>query len=275
VRAAQRSEALASRQETSVQNSNPSRNSFSSSLLQELLDRTLFGARPAPGSAPTPGAISHANAAPGDDPADNDTGDVDADIGVPDDAAGRLELAELLAVLRDPIAWVFTLAERHAHGDPIDIAAIHRVHKSVLHRLNSIIGDVPPDDESARIRSADLVTVGSHLIGTLDPSLVQRVMQSVGTRIADVFTAGLQVDPSLYLGRAAAPFPGPDVPPTVPPSWHLGALPARPIAPCGCGASMPRLSVPYGGHYPTPFAGPHALRSVVPPWCWHSFPFAI
>jgi hypothetical protein len=124
VRAAQRSEALASRQETSVQNSNPSRNTFSSSLLQALMERTLFGVRPAPGGAPTPGDIACANAAPGDNPADDAPGDVDADIGDPDDAAGRLELAELLGVLRDPIAWVFTLAERHAHSDPIDIAAI-------------------------------------------------------------------------------------------------------------------------------------------------------
>jgi hypothetical protein len=275
VRAAQRSEALASRQETSVQNSNPSRNSFSSSLLQELMERTLFRVRPAPGGAPNPGDIAGASAAPGDDRADDDPGDVDADIGDPDDAAGRLELAELLGVLRDPIAWVFTLAERHAHGDPIDIAAIHRVHKAVLHRVNSIIGDVPPDDELARIRSADLVTVGSHLLGTLDPSLVQRVMQSVGTRIVDAFTFVLQVDPSLYPGRAAAPFPGLDMPPTAPLSWHLGTLPACPIAPCGCGATMPHPSIPYGGHYTTRFAGPHALRSVVPPWCWHSFPFAI
>jgi hypothetical protein len=258
-----------------VQNSNPSRNSFSSSLLQALMERTLFSVRPAPGGASTPDDIAGANPAPGDNPTNDDAGDTDAYIGDTDDAAGRLELAELLGVLRDPIAWVFTLAERHAHGDPIDIAAIHRVHKAVLHRVNSIIGDVPPDDESARIRSADLVTVGSHLIGMLDPSLVQRVMQSVGTRIVDVFTAGLQVDPSLYPGRAAAPFPGQGVPPMVPPSWHLGALPARPIAPCGCGASMPHLSIPYGGHSITPFAGPHALPPVVPPWCWHSLPSAI
>jgi hypothetical protein len=105
VRAAQRSEASASRQETSVQNSNPSRNSFSSSLLQELMERTLFGVRPAPAAAPPPGDIAGATAAPSDDPADDDTADVDAGIGYPDDAAGRLELAELLAVLRDPIAW--------------------------------------------------------------------------------------------------------------------------------------------------------------------------
>jgi hypothetical protein len=259
-----------------VQNSNPSRNSFSSSLLQDLLEHTLFGARPAPAGAPTPGDMPSAHAAPGDDLADEDAdADDRADTGEDgdpddDDDASRLELAELLAVLRDPIAWVFTLAERHAQGDPIDIAAIHRVREAVVHRVNAIIGEVPPDAESARIRSADLLTVGSHLIGTLDPGFVKRVMQSVGTRIADVFTAGLQIDPSLaYLGRAAAPVPGTDVPTPFPP-WHFGATAMRPVAPCGCGASMPHASAAYGGT----LVGLHAPRPVVPPWCWHQFPFA-
>ena len=256
-----------------MQNSNPSRNPFSSSLLHDLLERTLFGARPAPAAAPTPGDIPGANAAPDDDPAGDAASDADADISDPGDVVGRLELAELLGVLRDPIKWVFTLAERHAQRDPVDIAAIHRVRDAVLHRVNAIIGGVAPDEQFARIRSADVMTIGSHLIGTLDPTLVQRVMHDIGTRVSDLLVAGLQVDPSLYLGRAAAPFPAPDVPPMVPPPWHLGTSSVRPTAPCGCGVSMPHLPIPYGGHYAPPFAAPHALR-VGPPWCWHSFPLA-
>src|SRR5262249_5637607 len=91
------SEASASHQETSVQNPNPSHNSYPS-LLQQLLERTLFGARPAcAGAAPTPGGISGADTARDDDPTDDDTGvgvDDAGDTGDPDDAAGRLELAE-------------------------------------------------------------------------------------------------------------------------------------------------------------------------------------
>src|SRR5437867_4480143 len=130
-------EASASRQETSVQNLNPSYKPFSYPSLLQLLEHTLFGARPASAAAtPTPEDIPGADASRGDDPADEDTGigdDADDDTGDPGDAAGRIELAELLGVMREPIEWVFTLAERHAQGDEVDIAAIHRVRKAVVH----------------------------------------------------------------------------------------------------------------------------------------------
>jgi hypothetical protein len=243
---------MASRQETSVQNSTPSRNPVSSpSLLQTLLEHTFLGARPASAAAPTGGGIPGANAAPVADPA---VGDVDPDVETDAtdpadaDAVGRLELAELLGVLRDPIEWVFTLAERRAQGDPVDIAAIHRVRDAVLHRVNAVIVGAPRA-EPPRIRAADLWTVADLLIDTLDPSLVDRVLRGVGTSIADVLIAGLAFDPSLVAPRerGAASMPGPHAPPPVPPSWYLGTIPARADAPFGYGAAFPHLPGVCGG----------------------------
>src|SRR5262245_19769154 len=244
------SEASASRQETSVQNPNPSHNSFSyPSLLQQLLERTLFGARPASaGAAPMPGDISGADAAGDDDPADDDASIGLHDAPEPGNAGDRLELAELLGVMREPIEWVFTLAERRAQSDPVDIAAIHRVRDAVLHRVNAIIIGVP-SAESLRIRTADLWTVAGLLIDTLDPSLVERVIRGVGSSIADVLVAGLPFDPSLvaHLGRAAAPTVGTAVPPPGAPSWYGGAIPSRPIAPSWYGAAMSHMAGLCGG----------------------------
>jgi hypothetical protein len=239
-----------------------------------LLERTLFGAPPAPGSTPNPGDRPSPDNPPGIDPGDEDTGlNDDVNSGDPGDGISGLALAELLTVLREPITWVFTLAERHAEGDPIDVAVIHRVRDAVLHRMKASIDGVPPD-EARRIRSTDLLTVGSHLIGTLDPRVVQRVMQIVGTHLADVFTAGLSLDPSLAeLGREPAPSPRPDVPPPVPPPWYLGATPVHLLVPCRCAAGTPHPSVPCGAHDGAPFAAPYPLRPVMPPWGWPSFPF--
>jgi hypothetical protein len=266
---------MASHQETSVQNPTPSRNPVSSpSLLQTLLEHTFLGVRPASaGAGPTRGNIPGADPAPGVDPSIGDA-DTDVETDAPDtaDAGGRLELAELLGVLRDPIEWVFTLAERRAHADPVDIAAIHRVRDAVLHRVNAVIVGTPCA-EPPRIRSADLWTVAGLLIDTLDPSLVERVLRGVGSSIADVLVAGLPFDPSLVaqLGRAAAPIPGPDVPPPFAPSWYLGAIPPRAVAPFGYGAAMPHLAGLCGGSClglcPGSLAAAHALRSLVPPWC--------
>jgi hypothetical protein len=269
------SEALASRQETSVQNPNPSQNPFSyPSLLQELLERTFFGARPASaGAAPTPGDILGSEAARGDDPADEDTGigdDPADDTGDPGEPADRLELAELLGVMRDPIEWVFTLAERRAQADPVDIAAIHRVRDAVLHRMNAIIVDAV-SAESPRIRSADLLTVGSLLFDAIDPSLVQRVTRGIRTSLSDALNAMLEVELAGHVAAAAAPVPGQDIPPSVPP-WYASAVPVRPMTPFGYGAPWPYAPVPYGAPCVGPFAAPHALRPTVPPWS-NPFPF--
>jgi hypothetical protein len=269
---------MASRQETSVQNSTPSHNPVSSpSLLQTLLEHTFLGAWPAsPGAAPTGGDLPGADPAPSADAAVGDV-DPDATDTADADAVGRLELAELLGVLRDPIEWVFTLAERRAQGDPIDIAAAHRVRDAVLHRVNAVIIGAP-HAESPRMRSADLWTVAELLIDALDPSLVARVLRGVGTSLTDALAAGLPFAPSLVAdpGEAAAPIPGPHVPTQVPPSWYLGTIPTHAVAPFGYGAAFPHLpglcGGACGGLCPGSRAAAHALRSIVPPWCWSHSP---
>jgi hypothetical protein len=269
---------MASRQETSVQNSTPSRNPVSSpSLLQTLLEHTFLGARPSsPGAAPTGGDIPGADAAPVADPAAGDF-ESDATDTADADAVGRLELAELLGVLRDPIEWVFTLAERRAQDDPIDIAAIHRVRDAVLHRVNAVIIGAP-DTESPRMRTADLWTVAELLIDALDPSLVARVLREVGTSLADALAAGLPFAPSLVAnhGRAAAPICGPHVPPPVAPSWYGGIHVSPPIAPSWYGAESPHFrglcGGACGGLCPGSLAAAHTLRPTVPPWWWSQFP---
>ena len=250
-----------------MQNSNPSHNPISYPSLLQLLERTLFGARPtSAGPSPTPGDIPGAGA----DPADDDTGiGVDAagdDTGHPSDAAGRLELGEVLGVMRDPIEWVFTLAERRAQADPVDIAAIHRLRDAVLHRIDAIIVGVT-SAESPRIRSADLLTVGGFLFDALDPSLLQRALRGVRTGLADALNAMLQVELAGQVASAAAPFPGGEpTPPTVQSPWYG-------VTPFGYGAPWPYASVPYGAPCVASFAAPQVTRPAVPPWSY-PFPFA-
>ena len=172
---------------------------------------------------------------------------------------------------------MFTLAERRANADLVDIAAIHRVRDAVLHRVNAVIVGTPRA-EPPRIRSADLWTVAGLLIDTLDPSLVERVLRGVGSSIADVLVAGLPFDPSLvaHLGRAAASIPGPHVPPPVAPSWYGGIHLSPPIAPSWYGAESPHFrglcSGACGGLCPGSLAAAHTLRPTVPPWWWSQFP---
>lgn len=270
-----------------MQNLNPSHNPVSyPSLLQQLLERTLFGARPASaGAAPMPADIPGADAARANDPADDHTGigvEAAGDVGDPGDAAGRLDLAELLGVMRDPIEWVFTLAERRAKADPVDVAAIHRVRDAVLHRINAIIVGAP-SAESPRIRSTDLLTVGGFLFDALDPSLVQRALGSVRTGLADALNAMLQVELAGNEADAAVPFPGNGAPSMAPPPWCGAAIPVRvitPSVPYGApplypsapyGAPWPYASGPYGAPCVASLAAPHVLRPAVPPW---SNPFA-
>lgn len=247
-----------------MQNSTPSRNPVSSqSLLQTLLEHAFLGARPAsPGAAPTGGDVPGANAAPAADPI---AGDVASDTTDTADmpAVGGLELAELLGVLRDPIEWVFTLAERRAHGEPLDIAAIHRVRDAVLHRVNAAILKIP-ETALPPMRAVDLWTVGERLIDALDPSLVARVLHGFGTSLTQALAAGLSFAPALVAdpGGAAATIPVPHVPLPVPPPWH--GAPVWPLrGPCG-GAC--------GGLCPAALAAAHALRPtfppITPPWWW-------
>jgi len=109
----------------------------------------------------------------------------------------RVGLAELLGVLHGPVEWVFSLAERAAAGDGVDISAIHRVRDAVRLRMAAAAAadatgvaamDCP------RIRPADLLTVSGLLVGTLDPQIVQHLVTRAGERAADVLTSVFPLD---------------------------------------------------------------------------------
>ena len=261
-------EASASRQETSVQNSNPSQNPLSyPSLLHDLLERAFLHARSASaGTAFNPGGIPHADV--GDEPAGDDA-DIGADADTADDAdgaAGRLELAELLGVMRERIEWVFTLAERRAQADPVATAAIHRVRDAVLHRINAIIVGARSAGLGG-IRAADLLAVASLLVGAVDASVVQHAIRGVRSRLANALVALLQLDPSLgdERARAVAPNTGQNVPLPSTPACR-GGLPQCPFERSACGLHRAYPSAPRGARSVRSLMGLLALRRAAPRW---------
>lgn len=171
-----------------MQHSNPSSRStsfpFSSSLAFWLDEARARGrVRAAAACAPAP------EVAPGPSPEP-----------APHPAPVRVGLAELLGVLHGPVEWVFSLAERAAIGDGVDIAAIHRVRDAVRLRMAAAAAadatgvaamDCP------RIRPADLLTVSGLLLGTIDPSIMQHLAMRTGERAADLLATVFQLDPGV------------------------------------------------------------------------------
>jgi hypothetical protein len=196
---------MASPQETSVQNSNPS--IPFPFCLDETLARAYARAREAcAGAEPSSTDIFAAYTA--------EQPQAQANGHDPGAAAAQHDVGEMLDVLRGPIEWVFTLAERRAEGDPVDLAAIHRVRDAVRFRLDSIItGNGAPEDQP-RIRATDLWTVASLLIGKLDPAMVKRAALGVGGSITDALAKVLQLDRSLAtsVAQTAASLVRPRVP---------------------------------------------------------------
>jgi hypothetical protein len=161
-------------------------------------------------------------------------------------------------VMREPIAWVFTLAERRAHGDPVDLAAIQRVRDAALHRVDTIIAGSAPVDPP-RIRAADVLTVATLLVGTLEPSFVHRAAQMLGDGIIEALAAVLPFAPMMKDG-VSPPGPGaePGMRDSAAPSWYCDYI-SRVAAP---------FAGPYAGALGVPLAVPHIRRSLVPPWYW-------
>ena len=253
-----------------MQNSNPSPHVPSVPFpysLSEALSRAYLRARDtSAGSAPSASDILAAFAR-GPEPEPPDQAAIeDSD---PDAVAGYVDRAELLGVMRGPIAWVFALAARRAQNDPVDLAAIERVRDAALHRIDAIIAGAAPAD-APRIRAADLLTVASLLVGTLDPAIVGRAAQVVGGGIADALTQLLPLAP-MIAGEFAGT-PGASAAPGMP----------GPVSPAACSHEQPSPSIWVGGPYPCggPFAGalggmfggpiasPQVPRAVVPPWYW-------
>jgi hypothetical protein len=257
-----------------VQTSNPFSVPFPY-CLSEALARAYARAQEAnPGAAPNPGdifaAFAQGHTPPGNPAAPADAGAVDS---VDPGAVGLLDRAELLAVMRAPIAWVFTLAERRAQGDQVDLAAIERVRDAILHRVDAIIvGAVA--SEPPRIRAADLLTVASLLVGTLDPAIVRHAVQTLGGGLIDALgSLGTlwPLVPSVADDAAGAPGPYPETCASDAGATHACCDHVAPhAAPFASPYGVP-LGVPYGAL----FGGPHMPRPPVPPWYWPhvGFPF--
>lgn len=247
-----------------MQNSNPSPNLSSVPFpycLHEALARAYVHARDASaGAAPSASDIfaAFAHAHDPEQPSGATAGDGDEPAAV----AGQVDIAELVGVMREPIAWVFTLAERRAEGDPVDLAAIQRVRDAALYRVDAIIAGAAPVD-APRIRATDVLTVASLLVGTLDPAIVQRAAQIVGGGITDALSALLPLVPTIASEFTSTP--------------HACSAPhARgPVVPPWYGDYLAHAAVPFAGAYPGPLGGAHVLRAVVPPWHWLHSLFAL
>jgi hypothetical protein len=75
--------------------------------------------------------------------------------------------SQLLRAVREPVEWLLGLARRLAGDDPVDIAAVARVHAAFCARLRG---------QPAKLRSSDLLIVLGLLLTALDPSVVVRAL---------------------------------------------------------------------------------------------------
>lgn len=240
-----------------MQNSNPFPNLSSVPFpycLNEALARAYVHARDASaGAAPSASDIfaAFARGPVQEEP----SGDTALDGDDPGAVAGQVDIAELVGVMREPIAWAFTLAERRADDDLVDLAAVQRVREAALYRVDAIITGAEPSD-APRIRATDLFTVASLLVGTVDPAIVQRAAHSIRGAITEALSALLPLAPTIASEFANTPHAwsapharGPVVPP-----WH--------------GDHFTHAAVPFAGAYPGRLGGAHVVRAVVPPWPW-------
>jgi hypothetical protein len=237
--------------------------------LTEAFSRAYVRAQEAnPGAAPHPrdilGALARGHMPPGSPTAS--AGTAASDGAAPCAAGGLLDRAELLAVMREPIVWVFTLAERRTHGDRVDLAAIERVRDAILHRVDSIIAGAVAS-EAPRIRSADLLTVAGLLVETLDPAIVRHAIQALGGGVIEALGALWPFIPSMT-GDAADTSASCASEPSAT-HVHYDYVPRTPTA-FTSHHGWP-LGVPYG----VPTGGLHPAHPPVPPWYWPhiGFPF--
>ena len=102
---------------------------------------------------------------------------------------------ELCRVLREPLAWLLSLAHGLAIHDPIDLAAVQRVRAATLTRLSG---------RPAGLRATDLLTVFALLVGALDPSVVfSAVSDALSDGLAAVLGSDLPV--SVYVTSSPDP----------------------------------------------------------------------
>jgi hypothetical protein len=89
--------------------------------------------------------------------------------------------AQLLSAVREPIEWLLDLARRLAGDDPVDAAAVARVHAAFCARLQG---------QPAHVRPSDLFIVLGLLLSALDPRVAARVVaDTVGGGAAAILDA--------------------------------------------------------------------------------------
>lgn len=94
--------------------------------------------------------------------------------------------SQLLRAVREPVEWLLGLARRLAGRDPVDIAAVTRVHAAFCARLRG---------QPAHLRSSDLFIVLGLLLTALDPSVVVRALaDAVGDGLAAVLGSEAPVE---------------------------------------------------------------------------------
>jgi hypothetical protein len=181
---------MASRQESYVQNRNPSQ---SHSSPASFLEHAFARARARLDVEPTP---PDPDPAPGNDGSDDDDGTID----------DLLDCGELLRVIREPIEWILALAHQLAGGDPIDVAAVARLRAALETRLAG---------QPARIRKSDLLVVLGLLIAAFDPKVVVRAVSDtiseglaavLGSETPVAFQVSGTVDPLAALGELLGAF---------------------------------------------------------------------
>ena len=193
--------------------------------------------------------------------ADPHLADKPGDVGEPSDLGERATFDELLRVFREPIEWGLAHAEQRAQGDPVDVAAIHRVRDAVCVRLASAISGIAAPTETPRIRATDLLIVAGLLVGTVDPAFAQRTVLDAGERLATALGTMLQLDPSLasILAQVAGSLGASQAPGAPHPAatfLYYDAVPS---------AAMPFGPMPFGS---APFGpAPRVQRPVVPTCC--------
>jgi hypothetical protein len=204
-------------QETSVQNSHPSNLSPVStepSIAADALARAYERARARIlGGEPRAGDLFAAFTGFDDEHPDEKTrphGPAAPHAAAPRDSGARrrgarpdggdpVTLDELLPVLRDPIHWALSRAERCAQGDPVDLAAIDRVRGAYQSRLAATGTGGALGDARAKVRPTDLLTVAGLVVRSIDPSFAQRASTGARASLLDALAAAIP------LGLAHAP----------------------------------------------------------------------
>ncbi len=147
------------------------------------------------------------------------------------DGGERVTLDELLPMFREPIEWALARAERHAQGEPVDLAALARVRAAYQSRLVWIGTGGARGGARPTFRPTDLLTVAGLLVGSIDPSFAQRTSVGVRESLLDALAAVIPLSLAYPPGAMGASHPAATL-------WYLDEIAGAP-APFGA-PNVPR-----------------------------------